>query len=441
MNLCSDHKLGQADPQMRPGNKSYWRNAWLLEQDDIIISPVPIENGFLDYICASLNIDRESIAVLVDPAVIDESLSPAFFKERLCTLRRQRPPSSLFSCFATNYAVQLSDQLGLVRGEGERFAGQSGAELLNRKSHFRQFAIGLQIPVPEGSVVRDEAVLLRTIEEYFLLTEVVIVKSDNAAGGVGNIALVRDFPRAFPGVRETLSFENDKAQVCSYVWRTLTDVSSHAVVVECYHLARHRFYVELHVGDANVRLLNTGTIRLDESDKNNEGAMHWVGLDLPAHVPRQLLDTSIGHSIRFAEFAKGLGYRGLINIDAIVTSEGRLFFNESNARWGGGTVLDSLGRRLLGDDYVDKFFLSSVRDIRSPCRTRAEQLIRQETLHFSELTKCGALILACGESEEGTMECLIVAPSRERARVIERKIRGVLTPSLLSRNNKHQERN
>ncbi|UGY17018.1 MULTISPECIES: hypothetical protein [Bradyrhizobium] len=55
----------------------------------------------------------------------------------------------------------------------------------------------------------------------------------------------------------------------------------------------------------------------------------------------------------------------MINIDAILASGGRLLFNETNGRWGGGSVLHSIAVRLLGAEYLKCYVILSVRNVRS----------------------------------------------------------------------------
>ena len=44
--------------------KTAWRSAWFANNDDIIISPVPIQSNFLNYIGNTLNFDPSTVRVI-----------------------------------------------------------------------------------------------------------------------------------------------------------------------------------------------------------------------------------------------------------------------------------------------------------------------------------------------------------------------------------------
>jgi hypothetical protein len=212
------------------------------------------------------------------------------------------------------------------------------------------------------------------------------------------------------------------------LWRDLTNDWSHSLVVESYHVASHRFYFEYLIDDAGlVWFLNSGTIRLRPDSNPEATCLVWTGLDIPAELPSTSFANAISLSTRLATSAADMGYRGYINIDAII-AEGtnELIFNEVNARWGGCSVLHCVGERLLGRRYADNHVLSSVRNIQAPPLTEVLRILHEKNLQFMPDRKEGVLILACDEFLTNTMECLLIAPDFDRVRIIEQLLMEAL---------------
>jgi hypothetical protein len=145
----------------------------------------------------------------------------------------------------------------------------------------------------------------------------------------------------------------------------------------------------------------------------------WEGLEIPADIPPFSLSDALTHSARFAMLAAQMGYRGYLNIDAIITDSGELMFNEVNARWGGGLALHVIGERLLGPRYADDHVVSSLRNARPAPLPEVLRLLQERRLHFDGDSREGVLVVAYDPTLADPMECLIVGSSRHRLREIE----------------------
>lgn len=235
---------------------------------------------------------------------------------------------------------------------GDDFALQRGPDLLNRKSHFRQLATSVALPLPHGSVATDPNGLFKAVTSLKSETGRVIVKLDNGAGGVGNVILTSNKSDPLPGARDTrwVSWPSFDPEA---LWSEMTTASCKTLVVESYHLARSLFYLEYTIqDDASIAFVNSGSIRLRKSADRSERALIWTGLELPSDLEEEQLLAAQAHAYRFVALARDLGYRGMINIDAIFAQDGRLLFNEANGRWGGGSVLHNIAVRLLVPTFL-----------------------------------------------------------------------------------------
>ncbi|MHC2806397.1 transposase [Bradyrhizobium diazoefficiens] len=266
--------------------------------------------------------------------------------ERLKRHIRQKSDWQLYPCYSTEGVARLAAILGIPK-TGDDFALQRGPDLLNRKSHFRQLATSVALPLPHGSVATDPNGLFKAVTSLKSETGRVIVKLDNGAGGVGNVILTSNKSDPLPGARDTrwVSWPSFDPEA---LWSEMTTASCKTLVVESYHLARSLFYLEYTIqDDASIAFVNSGSIRLRKSADRSERALIWTGLELPSDLEDEQLLAAQAHAYRFVALARDLGYRGMINIDAIFAQDGRLLFNEANGRWGGGSVLHNIAVRLL----------------------------------------------------------------------------------------------
>ncbi|MCA6101026.1 hypothetical protein J6525_21795 [Bradyrhizobium sp. WSM 4400] len=402
------------------------RSAWFAQEGDLIISPVAIRPDLLSFIGATLDFDASSLSLLVPEcggtaSVLDDcTLLSNIVVERINSHLRQKSSWRIYPCYPSEGVARLAALLRIPQS-GSEFALQRGPDLLNRKSHFRQLATSVGLPLPNGCVTTNSDDLLRAITSLRSETGNVIVKLDNGAGGVGNVILTGHDSGPLPGARDTrqISWPSFNPEA---LWSEMTTASCKTLVVESYHLARSPFYLEYEIeADGSIAFINSGSIRLRRSSDQSERSLIWTGLELPSDLRNEQWLAAQAHAYRFAELARGLGYRGMINIDAIFTSDGRLLFNEANGRWGGGSVLHNIAVRLLGFDYSGFYVISSVRNVRSRSLQAAQDRFVKERFLFDRTRKDGVIPLAADE-DAGTVECLAIARDRAASRELQHRL-------------------
>jgi len=412
--------------QLSLAANSAYRSAWFAHEGDLIVSPVVIPADLLSFIGATLDFDASSLCLLVpealrqSPVLDDGTLLSKTVVERINRHIRQKSTWRLYPCYSTEGVARLAVMLGIPQTGGD-FALQRGPDLLNRKSHFRQLATSVALPLPNGSVTADPNELSRAVTSLRAETGSVIVKLDNGAGGVGNVILTGNESDPLPGARDTRripwpSFDPDA------LWSEMTNASCKTLVVESYHLAKSLFYLEYEIeNDGSIVFTNSGNIRLRKSADRSERALIWTGLEIPSDLGNEQWLIAQAHAYRFVALARNLGYRGMINIDAIFADDGRLLFNEANGRWGGGSVLHSIAVRLLGFDYSARNVILSVRNVRSRSLQTACERFSQDGFLFNPTRKEGVIPLA-SDAEVGTVECLVIARDRPAARDLEQRL-------------------
>ncbi|UVO35605.1 hypothetical protein KUL72_29885 [Bradyrhizobium arachidis] len=404
--------------QLSLAANSAFRSAWFAQEGDLIVSPVVIPADLLSFIGGTLNFRSSTLRLLVPASrqstILDDcTLLSKAVVERLKRHIRQKSDWRLYPCYSTEGVARLAAVLGIPK-TGDDFALQRGPDLLNRKSHFRQLATSVALPLPHGSVATDPNGLFKAVTSLKSETGKVIVKLDNGAGGVGNVILTSNKSDPLPGARDTRwvswpSFDPES------LWSEMTTASCKTLVVESYHLARSLFYLEYTIqDDASIAFVNSGSIRLRKSADRSEKALIWTGLELPSDLEDEQWLAAQAHAYRFVALARDLGYRGMINIDAIFAQDGRLLFNEANGRWGGGSVLHNIAVRLLGFDYFGCNVILSVRNVRSASFRAAHDRLVKDGLIFDHTRKEGVIPLAADE-KAGTVECVVIAPNRPAA--------------------------
>jgi hypothetical protein len=429
MNVGTVHALGQDLHSQHPLSRSAWRHAWFAEPGDVLVTPTLLDPAFLDYIGETLGFDAGSVSVLdCGRLVTDDVLRSPDFVGRLRETIAGRDGWMLMPCFWTAGVAAVTVALGLGQGGrgGLYFMEQQGTILFNRKSHFRQIAAGAKLPLPTGVVVQDRAELAGAIEELLPKTGTIIVKQDDAAGGMGNITVTTGPTTPLPGSRDTWKAEAGAEALASQLWAELAAPGGAVLVVECYHLATHRFYVEYWIGeDGYPAFQNSGTIRLRPDDNPTARELVWVGLTIPAELPAQAVGDAFTEAARFAALAGQIGHRGAINLDAIRTDKGRILFNEANGRWGGGLVLHRIGERLLGRGYADSHILSSARDLPPLPLAEHLQLLKRVGLAFDKRSGEGVIVLAPDPLQASSTECLLIGWSGAAVAEMEQNLRRV----------------
>jgi hypothetical protein len=206
------------------------------------------------------------------------------------------------------------------------------------------------------------------------------------------------------------------------LWRLLGGDAG-CVVVEAYYPASHRFYLEYTVMPAGgVDLVGSGSIRYRWPDSPSD-ELKYLGLDIPAVLPASLGTVAESAVLRLVEATAELGYRGALNIDVILTEDGRVIVNEVNARWGGGSVLHALGTRLIGEGYTRRVRMACLKSLLAPPWAELMTVLSETELEYVAGREEGVIVLAHDDARPGNSEFLVIAPAWERARAIESELR------------------
>jgi hypothetical protein len=405
------------------------RMAWFAEAGDIVVLPRDLSPQLKVYIARTMGYEAGSVTYLTPdwgsthcrPIRAHELLHTGL-AERLSRLIGDPANWSLYPYCYERSTQQFAERLGL---DGERdvrpFVKQGGAELLNDKRVFRSVAAGRGVAIAEGAVCATQWQLEECIASLIDVTGAVIIKQDRHSGGFGNLIVSRSDKTGAQGAPEVL-VAKDESQIrdqSRIAWARLAYAERAPLIVEVYYPVSSAVTAEFKVDAASnaVTFLNCGEVRQ---------APILSGLIMPSAVPPYQLASFVAGATELARLCCDLGYDGLVNIDGIVTADGKVIVNEFNGRIGGCSHIHHILQAVAGPRYGDELTVVSHSRTVAISIDQAFGILDERKLAFD--AKAGRGIVVTGEDTSGTgyLEYLSIAPSRAEAMSLEAEFEGIL---------------
>ncbi|RSS80797.1 peptide ligase PGM1-related protein [Streptomyces sp. WAC06614] len=417
--------LGALTPERRDalGNISL-RLAWLLEPGDVLVVPQPVTPAFLHHLLDLKGLSADEVTVLVPPPgrfgdgilTGDRLLDPGFV-ERLRPVLAENAVDTVLPYAFDSAVAELARLLGLDKGTpGFGFLEEGGTDLLNSKCAFRAIAAGRGLPMAEGVATGDRAVAQGFAARMLAGGRPVIVKQDHHAGGYGNDILA-PHPGVDPIGASRAVLLQDPAAVARHFdthWAAYTGGGRHPVVVERYHPDSVPLTAELEIHDDGVDLHHVAMMRM-------RPVLDGIAISPACQTEEQR--TAFADGARdLCVPVRAMGYRGLINIDVILTPDGEMLFSEFNGRLGGTTHLHHIGTRFLGSDYATRSTMLTRNSWRVGSMEQARAYLAERGLAFDPATGHGVLVTCDSTRRCGTVEYCIVADDPDTARATERAL-------------------
>lgn len=405
------------------------RMAWFAEPGDIVIVPSDLSPQMKVHVAHTMGYESGSVTYITPdwgngyprPIRAHELLHTGL-AERLRRLTGDSADWTLYPYCYERSAQQFAERLGL---DGERdvrpFVKQGGAELLNDKRVFRSVAAGRGVSIAEGVVCATEWQLEECVGSLIDRTGAVIVKQDRHSGGFGNLIISRAEATGALGAPDVL-VAKDASQVrdqSRIAWTRLAYAERAPLVVEVYYPVSACLTAEFRVeGAANaVTFLNCGEVRQ---------APILSGLIMPSAVPPYQLASFIADATELARLCCDLGYDGLVNIDGIVTTDGKVIVNEFNGRIGGCSHIHHILQSVAGPRYGDRLVVVSHSRKVDMTIDQAFGLLEDGRLAFDRGRGRGIIVTGEDASGTGHLEYLSVAPSRDEALRLEAEFERML---------------
>ncbi|MFJ4869779.1 peptide ligase PGM1-related protein [Streptomyces sp. NPDC088757] len=311
-NLVSDLAVDPAEREaLRAWAEQAPREAWLLRPGDVLVSPVPVGEDFLEYVHGLTGVPRDSVAVVVLPEA--GTADPCHrVVEAVRAATAGRPLRAVLPTALDGAAIGLARALDVTVAPYASVAAAEAAlgvtGLLNTKAGFRSAALALGMRLPDGRVRRRDEVP-DAVRELLAAYGRIVVKPDRSAGGHGMLFLPKG-PVADPWTGDGLAPVGGPEGL----W----------VVEERIDVARS-VSVQMETGPGGTRALFSGEMR------TVGGA--FTGYLSPLPAPAADLGATLeawGHAL--GGFLAARGYAGPFGLDAMVTPGGEVFAGESNVR-------------------------------------------------------------------------------------------------------------
>ncbi|MCW5221061.1 hypothetical protein D5041_15270 [Verminephrobacter aporrectodeae subsp. tuberculatae] len=324
------------------------RKIWLAEPGDLLVLPRPMDPEFFEYACDVLRLEPRLVEIVSPSGGVLEYLAQRLRQDEVAMRHmrawvREHPGSEAVLFAQDRPSIALFAELGLgIQGYADPHRNELVDLIyhMNTKDGFRNVARDLGIPIPAGARCQSIEALVDHAQRLAEETGRVIVKFNRGSNGYGNHTLERD----------QLQGRDAAERVAAFI-RTNWAEQPTDFVVETYYEHSICPSVELRVEASGPQELYA----CDQRSVNNA----WRGTVTPPQsmdaATRQSLST---YGARFGAHVWAAGYRGICDVDFLLTSAGKLLATETNFRRTGGTYLETLVRRLTKNFPEERVWLA-----------------------------------------------------------------------------------
>jgi hypothetical protein len=312
------------------------RKAWLLRPGDVLVSPVPLGKEFLEYVTGLTGVPSESVTVIAVPPVgavpLAQAVRQAGLTDRLRALAGE-PGAALLPTALDASAIGFARDLGLTvhpySTVDDAEAALKITMRLNTKAGFREVAERLGMRLPAGQVCRRPEVD-GVVREFLGQYERVVIKPDRSAGGHGMRFVARGDLEGGPAVE----LDVIGGPVGTWVVEERVDVSASVSI-------------QLETNASGTRVLFSGAMH------TNQGSFTGYVSPLPpscVHVAGELEEWGL----QLGRYLADYGYAGPFGVDALVSTDGAVYADESNIRRTATTTPHTMVTRLTAGSAVGR---------------------------------------------------------------------------------------
>ncbi|WP_172331660.1 peptide ligase PGM1-related protein [Mangrovicoccus sp. HB161399] len=388
------------------------RKYWLCHAGDALISPKPVPRDFQEYANRILELDGNEVECICPPGPETELLSDRMKgteeENRLLEIREKFSDCEVSTFAQDHCTINYLQEHGLKHCGYEHLPDNRLLELihrLNSKSGFREVAKLLNIPIPYGAVCCGKEELVNIIDNDPAFEKRAMIKFDRSSNGYGNTLFDRStwYPLS---TAEALTKR-------SLVW---PEQYERYVVETCFDIIGAPS-IEIVVSDDGPELL----YNCDQRCINNS----WRGMVAPPpQVPRVVTREMERHTLEFGRYVHSHGYRGICDVDFLLTEDYRYYATETNFRKTGGTYLHELLARLCGSNLsTGPCWLADAQQLVTPMDfLTAANLIRRNGFEFSRDCSSGILLVSDTIKFDGHLRYLIVGSSLDEISSVETEL-------------------
>ncbi|WP_131821064.1 hypothetical protein [Ensifer sp. LCM 4579] len=403
-----------SDNFLRLNAASAKRMVWLAKDGDVVITPTPITKPFLDYVTSLTG--RSKIVSLATSSTVtkrplpisEKDIEPSSHLSRsLRLLSENLNVSSLEPYIVDKVSLSIAQCVGDVPvtfSNQSVLASPEATRLLNDKAEFREFAPRLGVPIAYGNVCVNTQEMVNAVRRALSVSDQVILKLANHAGGDGNFVISKCIERSFQGaVRAVCIHEIDVDSIRAGLHAIgLIATKKAPVIVEAYSENESSVGVHFDIGEDRVEFIGVASILFNPG----YGGSYW-DRSLVDGLPKDVLAwcESLGN------YARDAGYCGPFSVDIVKAKEVGYFACEVNGRHGGFSSIRAVSLSLgLEPDIKngERVVLSRTAipiGVRFPGLV---ELLEKRQLHYNPSVKRGAVVMVEGCEDSGPFDFVIV---------------------------------
>ena len=156
---------------------------------------------------------------------------------------------------------------------------------------------------------------------------------------------------------------------------------------------------------------------LDPDGKTFLGVTMNPEVEKNKHIEQAFLAAEI-----YGQRLSDLGYRGIFDMDLVVSMENELFAVEANLRRTGGTHAHEFCKNILGPDYAKHFWVH-LQDVNVTKKNIFTNLLNK--YKYNEITKTGIIPVNPDMMAVNKAPILIIAPDKQKLKEILGEVNGV----------------
>jgi hypothetical protein len=281
---------------------------------------------------------------------------------------------------------------------------------LDSKSGFRTEMMEIGVMCPEGFICQTLDELRNKIDWFKTNNRPFVIKAEQGESGWGLI-IVKDIQTTTEALIKQITSET--------IWSNGPYIIEELIDVDLT-VGGGSPSAELLVTDSEVKI----TYLCGQIVTNGEFQGTIVG---KGSVSQEISEQINISALTIGKHFQTLGYRGVFDIDYVISKTGEIFAVETNARRTGGTHVYDLANRLFGEEYRDHCFVSNDHfEYSSDIKSIEELISKVSTLIYSKENQIGVIITLINETDR-VLGYIAVGDDIVMATQIADKLKNLLT--------------
>lgn len=395
----------------------------------VLITPFPLDQNFTKDACQLLN--YRSFLNLA-PQKVGDSVCEALIKDEkllkeIIKIIKSNPGINLIAYAATAEFLKLIDllkQQGLLFKTPEIPEPESlwTSAFFDSKGGFRQavFYLGQKFAaMPEGFICHNFSEILGWTNYFLKKNGGCVLKTNRGLAGAG-VKIIRKKDLLETNLTDYLR-EIIESEL---YWTKEPTVVEQLIEIEPL-IAGGNPSVEFQVTSQKVIPLYVCGMRVTA-----EGVFRGVEIGKEA-VPPKLVKSLFVQGKLWAKFLQKIGYRGFLDIDYVYDKKGKIYPIESNIRRTGGTHVYEAAKRLLGKNFLEKYYVIANNIVNAPKFVQKDYLFVKKTLahllYPINGQKEGVILTNASYLSKGKSGYIIIGKNKQRVSEIEESLLKLLS--------------